>query len=387
MTEVEDVWALIDCGVQEIPPEPVPLEASLGLTLAQDIRAETDQPPFDRSSVDGYAILESERGHQFTVVGEVRAGHLIPGDLRPGMAYRIFTGAQIPHPNWRVIMQEEFHVEGRSIQLRNPNAENCIRHRASDCRKGDIVIPRETVITPGALAVLATNGVLEPLVHRPPIVFHLTTGDEIVPYDKIPGKGQIRDSNGPMIRALLKREGITEIRSEHSAEDIREMQIHFDRAQGADLILISGGASVGDHDHTRAFLEKNGFFIQCSKVNSRPGKPLIFATKGNQVAFGLPGNPVSHFVCFHLFVRHAIAWMLKRKQLQLHRGRMRSRPTGGPNPRVTWWPCLNEGEGALEPLRWNNSGDLSALAKANALAKIPGGAQLMVGSSVQYLTL
>lgn len=388
LMEVEALWALIDCGVSTLAPVSCELEQADGFALAQDVRAETDQPAFDRSAMDGYAILSTDNSGNYTVIGEIRPGRAFQGgELRPGLAYRIFTGAEVPNPSWRVIMQESFHAEGRNIRLLQETAENHIRRRGSDCKQGDVIVPKGAFLTPGAIAILAENGVACPLVYPSPRVFHLTTGDEIVPHYLQPGPGQIRDSNGPLIRALLKSCGVTNLHFAHAKEDRDDLQKKFEQGATADLILISGGSSVGDHDHTRWVLEKNGFIIQCSKINSRPGKPMIFANRKNQIAFGLPGNPVSHFVCFQLFVRRALASMSERPQAPLIRGRLKTRTPGKANPRVTWWPCLHDAEGVLEPLKWNNSGDLSAIARANALAKIPANAELFAGSSVQYLLL
>jgi molybdopterin molybdotransferase len=227
------------------------------------------------------------------------------------------------------------------------------------------------VINPGAVALLASVGATRPLVSTPPRIMHLVTGSELVAADSEPPPGFIRDSNSPLVAALLSEADAGPLSQRRVSENVAEAMKALDGVD-ADLLLISGGASVGAHDGTEEILKRQGFVIHCSKVRSRPGKPLIFATRGGRVAFGLPGNPLSHFVCFHLFVQRALDAMSGRSRQQMIRVRIAGqRPQ--PDPRETWWPGrIRTEEGALIAmlLPWRDSSDLTGLAPANALLRI-----------------
>lgn len=391
MIEVESVWHLIDEKIFSMTPHRISLSDSLGCVLAEPIFSETDQPPFDRSAMDGYAICNDDLSTEFDVLSSIRPGHDIGSvpKLQPGQALRIFTGAELPLPSLRVIMQERFSALGTRVRLKEATNENWIRFRGEDRKAGDQLIAAGAKVSAGIISILAANGNASPLVHPMPSVAHITTGDEIVPFDSLPGPGQIRDSNGPMIRALCESCGVRAFKIRHAGEDLEEIQSAISELGQPDLLLISGGASVGDHDHTRVALESAGFQIHCSSVNTRPGKPLIFATLGNRVAFGLPGNPVSHFVCFQLFVARAIARLAGIKPQDLGLGKLGEFKWKS-NPRVTWWPVELHKSGAetlLLPIPWNNSGDLTPLAKANALARIPSNLVPQAGAEVEFLSV
>jgi molybdopterin molybdotransferase len=253
-------------------------------------------------------------------------------------------------------------------------------------------VPAGTVLQPGALGLLASVGCAQPLVTRPPRVLHVATGNEIVPPGQMPARGQIRESNSTLVKAFLVGWGIVpeQRRVAEDAESVASGIRH--PASGladADLLLISGGASVGEHDFTRGVLEKLGFTIHVSKTATRPGKPLIVAQRGTTLAFGLPGNPLAHFVCLNLYVRTALRILTGRVVLPLfHTGHLATDLNGGGNGRETFWPGswrLHEGLAVLTPLRWGSSGDLTSLATANALIRVPAGAATMAaGTCVEF---
>jgi molybdopterin molybdotransferase len=217
-------------------------------------------------------------------------------------------------------------------------------------------------------------------------VFHLTTGSEVVEASVQPGPGQIRNTNAPLIRALLGEEGALWTGSQHAGEDPREaLQICRDKeASAADLLLVSGGASGGAHDHTGEVLQALGFEIVCRKVNCRPGKPLLVGIKGGQVAVGLPGNPVSHFVTFHVFVRRLLALLGGLPCAVWKRVSLREGGVLRPDPRETFWPATVDAGGAVA-LPWLDSGHLGALVGVNALIRVPSGKQPLAGGLVEVL--
>ena len=219
---------------------------------------------------------------------------------------------------------------------------------------------------------------------------HLTTGDEIVRPDQSPQPGQIRDSKSILIRGLLAgRAG--ELYQAHLPENFEAAWalLNFNKIAGADLVLVSGGASVGERDFTRPLLERLGFNLQFNQVNLRPGRPLIFGIKGPQVAFGLPGNPLSHFVGFHFAVATALARLSGDHPPVFQRGVLPEGLVGEPGPRETLWPArltLSAGRVILQPLAWSSSGDVTCFASANALIRVPAGlGDFAAGAEVEFL--
>ena len=378
MNSVSETIQIITERTAALPPEEVPLDLARRRVLAEHVTAPEDLPPFDRSAMDGYAVLRSDASEWFAVVAEIRAGEMRQLQMAPGQSIRIYTGAALPCDGLQVVMQESVEVAGNRIRLRRRSSDLHIRFRGEDVRQGAPLLPPGTILEAGELALLASLGWMRPRVARLPQIAHFVTGDEIVAPEAKPQPGQIRDSNSTLLRALLQEWGLTPHQgrlpedAEAAWEDLQESP-----ARSADLLLISGGASVGQHDHTRTLLERLGYTIHISKVNSRPGKPLLFGSQSGRVAFGLPGNPVAHWVCFHLFVTTAL-----RKALGLP-----PEPERGSGLLATPVPdCLSEretfwiarashraGQVWLQPLRWQSSGDVTALPGANALLRIPLG--------------
>jgi molybdopterin molybdotransferase len=228
------------------------------------------------------------------------------------------------------------------------------------------------------LALMASVGCDRPSVTRLPRVLHLATGNEIVAPDRKPERGQIRDSNTTLVRAFLGQFGITPEQMRVS-EDRASIQSAIRNPQSAlgrwDLLLVSGGASVGEHDFTRLLLEEAGYSIHVQRTTTRPGKPMIFGSRDGSVAFGLPGNPLAHFVCLHLYVRQAL-WRFSgaTDAPDFCVGVLAADLAAEANERETLWPArleMVEGQVRLTLLRWQSSGDLTSLSAANALVRIP----------------
>lgn len=380
LMEVEEVWALIDKWSLPLPAESALLPDALGLTLAQAARADLDHPPFDRSAVDGYAIGAEDASESFTVVETIRAGESKAISLQTGEAVRIMTGAELPSAGLKVIMQEDVMVEGSVFRITRSQTVTNVRLRGEDFRAGDTLLASGTVLGPVELATLASIGITRPQVIRRPRVIHFTGGDEIVPADVVPAAGQIRDANSFLVRAMLANSRITDVQHLHLPDDLA---LARERIAGAtaspfDVLLFSGGASVGDHDFTGLLLREMGFEIHCQQVNVRPGRPLIFATRGAQIAFGIPGNPVSHFACYHLFIARALARLMGGTHATLGPAILDSALPGKTNPRVTYWPARTRRIDAtlrVNPVPWNSSGDLASLIGVDALIRVAGGHQ------------
>ena len=289
-----------------------------------------------------------------------------------GEAVKIFTGSALPEAGIALVMVEDTVAEAGKVMTRVPATRRHVRSKGSHARQGDVLLPAGDVVNAGAVALLASVGAGEPLVSPEARVAHLVTGSELLSQESKPPPGFIRDSNSPLVAALLAEVGAKRIFHSHVSESVEDAVTAL-KDLDADLLLISGGASVGAYDGTTEILGRLGFAVHCSKVRSRPGKPLIFATRGACAAFGLPGNPLSHFVCFHLFVRRAIDVITGHPPRQTILVCIKGeRPQ--PDPRETWWPArvrASEGQLVAEAIPWKDSSDLTGLAPANALLRIP----------------
>jgi len=388
---VDEVWQLIDEHVKPLPAERAALEAAHGLVLRESAIAPEDAPAFDRSAVDGFLVRTGSGEGSYRLVGDILPGQPAPAAPREGEAYKIFTGSALPASGAAVIMLEDTATIGTEVVLRARPGESFIRRQGSQARKGDALLHAGVSLNAGALALLASLGLAEPLVSPRVRVAHIVTGSEIVPAGATPRAGAIRDSNTPLIASLLRDADAVRVFGALVSEQIdASVAVCREAAEkGAHLYLISGGASVGEHDGTARALEEIGFAIHVSKMNSRPGKPMIFATRGAEVAFGLPGNPLSHFVCFQLFVRRAIDRLMGRASLPLVRVTVDGEAPEA-NPRETWWPArVSSRDGRLHAcaLPWRDSSDLTGLAAANALLRIPSGPRNGLAEAVVFATL
>lgn len=371
-----------------LPEVRVPLAEAFGRVLRETVRASEDFPACDRSTRDGYAILQDDSSESFQIVDTLHAADWKPRQLKSGEAVRVATGSAMPCASLRVVMQEDAERAGDKVKiLHRENGVN-IRKRGEEMRAGATILAAGTNLNAGALALLAMAGCAQPMVSPRLRVVHFTTGDEIVPPEQSPGPGQIRDSNSTLIRGLLQKFPCDVVQSHlrENFDEAKSLVANFkSQIEKADVLLISGGASVGEKDFTRELLAHLGFEIVFNRLNIRPGAPLIFGANGRRIAFGLPGNPVSHFVCFHLFVATALRGLTGAERRKFLRGTLVSKLDEEPNSRETFLPVRLDGDG-LHPLKWMSSGDLTCLTETNALIRVPANCGPMdAGASVEFL--
>jgi len=283
-----------------LPLESIPTEAALGRIIAEDVRAARTQPAADLSAMDGYALSPGEG--PWTLVGESRAGAPFPGTLTPGECVRISTGAIVPQGADRVLLQEDAVRDESTVTATElPPPGRHIRLAGFDFRSGDLLLTRGTRITAGRMALALAAGHGQVIVTRPIRVAVMDSGDELAsdPARCLPH--QIPASNGAMIAALIAPLGCEVIRIGPVPDDRAALAAALAQAEAADILITSGGASVGDHDLIKPALTDWGAQIAFWKIAIKPGKPLLVATRGSQVVLGLPGNPVSSFVTALLF--------------------------------------------------------------------------------------
>jgi len=392
LVSLDEAMAEISSHCRPLPAVGAPLAEAFGRVLRETVRAPEDLPPVDRSTRDGYAIRADDASETFCVVDTIHAADWKPRQLKSGEAVRVATGAALPCEGLRVAMQEHVERDGDKLHvLRRENSTN-IRLRGEDVRQGQPLVSAGIKLDAGALALLAMVGYVEPLVSPRLRVFHFTTGDEIIPPSQTPKPGQIRDSNSILIRSLLQNFPC-DVEQAHLPEDFETAKQLIStinhQLSTINLLLVSGGASVGEKDFTRPLLEMLGFEIVFSQVNVRPGRPLIFGVHGNRIAFGLPGNPLSHFVCFRFAVATALACLAGGEPPKFLRGQLAGKLDDKPCPRETLWPARWEWNDATPQLRllpWASSGDITCLTAANALVRVPAHcAGLEDGAKVDFL--
>lgn len=376
MLTVDDVWNLIDERVRPLGHKIMPLAEAVDLVLADPLLATEDQPASDHSAMDGYAVPENSQPGGFRLVGTTTPGMPSAPAPNAGEALRIFTGSALP-PGVKVVMQEDVEIDGEGVRIRTMGRAGHVRRRGATARRGQVLLPEGTRLHPAEMGLLASNGIVSPKVFPRPRIAHLTTGSEIVPPDAKPEEGEVRNANATLIAALAASAGAEVVAHSHCSEALEAaLTICTTRPfLKADVLIVSGGVSVGDHDHTAALFEKLGFEWLCRKVALRPGKPLLVGVREGQVAFGLPGNPVSHFATFHVFVRRALARLANQPVAPLAVGRLQDPENILELGKLeTWWPAvwsLRAGMAEISPRPWLHSGHLSALAGANALLRVP----------------
>lgn len=371
--------------------EEVPLAEAATRTLARAVTARRDQPPFASSAMDGYAVTEDDLipGRSLRVVGEAAAGHHWAGRIGRGEAVRIFTGAPVPDGAAAVVIQEDVTRDGQRITLgRQLDDNRNIRAAGGDFRAGDsLSAPRR--LRPADIALAASMNLPTLPVTRAPVVAIIATGDELVQPGEDPRPDQIIASNSYGLKAMVEAEG-AEARLLPIARDTEEsLGTVLKLAEGADIVVTIGGASVGDHDLVGKVALGAGLERSFYKVAMRPGKPLMAGRLGDAVLLGLPGNPVSSMVCGHVFLLPMIRAMLGLGRAPAPRSQAPlavDLPENG--PREHYMRARIDGDGRVTPASRQDSALLTVLAEADVLMVRPAGqGSLKAGTLVDILRL
>jgi len=395
MISVAEAIQIVRQHTRPLPAERVKLHDVLGRVLAQEIIADSDLPPFDRSQMDGYAVRAEETGDapvRLRIVGESAAGKGWHQELQQGEAVRIMTGAPVPVGADSVQQVELAHElkDGTVVELLEAvELGKSIVKRGSEIKAGEIVLQSGVRINAAMMAVLAAFGYAEVTVGQRPRVGVLATGTELVSVDEKPGQDQIRDSNNYSIAAYAQLAGAVVQRVSFARDETSVLKNQIAEAtESCDVIVTSGGVSMGVYDVTKAALKELGAEIFFERVALRPGKPSVFARLPNgTLVFGLPGNPVSVAVTFNLFARTALLAMQGVTDPALkYETAVLARSVKGNTDRESYLPAQlttnDDGELIAFPLKWGGSSDFVAFALTTALAIVPAGTKTLEANSL-----
>ena len=392
--------------------ESIELGLALGRVLAQPLHADSDQPPFTRSTRDGFACraLEASKHKFLKLAGTSRAGDAPAGSLPKGHAWEIMTGAPIPPAADAVMMVEHVETSGNEVRLLPPrtvkSGENIVEQGAQ-AHEGDELLPAGSTIHAAQIALAATCGYAALDVFRKPRVAILTTGDELVPVSSTPGPGQIRNSNAPMLAALVTAAGADPWILPTAADNAEALDAALAEAFKADMLLISGGVSAGKFDLVEPALSRMGAQFHFTGVRIQPGKPLVFGElpyshtdanqdqNGTKHFFGLPGNPVSSAVTFLLFAtpilgalsgRHDSGPRFALARLRAEAGKLAKSDLTRFLPASCSFSATTSQLPEVELVSWQGSGDLAALARSNCFLVLPeASGRLEAGAIVRIL--
>jgi len=376
MISFDEAYAIVMSRARVLGTEPVDLRDGLGRILAQEVCADADIPPFDKSAMDGYACRRGDLPGPLRIIEVVQAGTAPRKTVGPGECAKIMTGAMLPEGADRVVMLEDTEIDGEgAVRGTRPSKRPQVRHRGEDARAGEVLLRPGAKLGPQHLATLATVGCVRPIVARWPRVGIIATGDELVEPHESPGPSQIRTSNSHQIRAHAESTGALTTYYGIARDEKAAIETALRRAEAEnDVVLLSGGVSKGDFDFVPAIMAKVGFEILFDAIALKPGKPTTFAVSPRAYCFGLPGNPVSTFVQCGILVKPFLyalmghAYRAPQSWLPLA-GELRDHSAG----RETWTPVRITNENTVVRCEYNGSAHVTGLCESDGFVVIPPG--------------
>jgi molybdopterin molybdotransferase len=396
MIEISKALSIVECETPKLGVERIALADGVGRILAERIIADTDLPPFDRSQMDGYAVVARDTEHvpvELQVVGESAAGHGWHKTMKRGEAVRIMTGAPVPDGADAVQRVEDTSGwDGLSVTIYKPVTKGTsIVRRGVEVKQGTRIFEIGDSVTKNMVPALASFGYAKVTVGKMPSVSIMSTGSEIVPVTKKPGRDQIRNSNSVMLEVLCRRMGCSTAVLDSPADDLELLRSQISNCR-TEVLVITGGVSAGKYDLTKTALIDLGAEIFFEKVRLKPGKPAVFARLGKMLVFGLPGNPVSAAVTFELFVRKAILLMQGAKETNLRRANaVLAADARAPKDRDAYIPSAlstnKRGELLALPLKSQGSSDFIGFSRAEALISLKHGVEKQKGAVADILFL
>lgn len=389
MITIEEALELVEHNLPEATTKHIPLADALDLILAEDVISPISMPPFRQSAMDGYAVAYKE-GASYEIIGEVKAGDDHNPELKQGQGVRIFTGAAVPDSADTVIIQEHVTSDGQHITVHQTVSKNQnIRPKGEQNKQGAMALEKGNKLSPAAIGYLAGLGITQVTVFPKPTVAIITTGNELVsPGEPLP-YGKIYESNGIMLsNALLKNDyqdvDIFKVKDDYQST----LNLFKDVINQFDVILISGGISVGDYDFVGKALKELDVQEIFYKVKQKPGKPLFFGKKDNKTIFALPGNPASTLSCFYIYVIPALAKLSGNSFEGLPRVKAKSLSNYEVKGDRSQFLKAFVSEGRVEILEGQSSAMLHTFAMANALVYVtPEESPIEIGTTVEVVCL
>ena len=374
MIKVEEALTIIEANSAKMPAQQIAVSKALGYVLAEKVISPIHMPPFRQSAMDGYAFIHSIK-HQYDIVSTSQAGDHSNLKLNANEAVRIFTGAFVPDDADTVVMQEHVIANKNSILIAAMPAKSAnIRPKGEQIAKDDIVFEAGTLMTPAAIGFLASLGITEIKVHKKPKVAVLITGNELVKPGKKKKKGKIYESNSVMLQAALETIGIKKTKVYSVKDNLKATKKALKSIlKKYDIVLISGGISVGDYDFVKEALLQNDVKELFYKINQKPGKPMFFGSKNETLVFALPGNPASSLTNFYIYVVPAIKSRIGF--LEIHKTKVIRKLNSDlkNNTGKTLFLKAKYNETHVEVLNSQSSAMLNTFAVANSLLIVPEG--------------
>ena len=390
MIPFEQAYATALGHARPLGSETVALADGRMRVLAQEVRSDVDMPPFDKALVDGYACRRADLPGPMTVAGTVAAGSTATVAVTPGACLKIMTGAPVPQGADCVVMVEHTESAGNgSIRFTGQAGPDFIARRGKDITKGEVLLKPGHWLQPHDVAVLAAVGCVAPKVAKRPRVGVITTGDELVDPAETPGPAQIRNSNGPQLVAQVAAMGaMGEARGVARDNEQSLREVIGPALRECDVVLLSGGVSMGDFDLVPGILRELGVTILFDKVAVQPGKPTVFGVGNGVFCFGLPGNPVSSLVIFEILVKPFLLKLqghaYRPPAVRLPLGETFSRKGAA---RMAWVPIMLTPDGAVMRVEYRGSAHINAMSFADGLVAFPVGVEEMSKGEVVAVRL
>jgi molybdopterin molybdotransferase len=376
MLSFEKALQLVLNSARELRTEQVDVAHALNRILAEDVTSDIDMPPFNKAAMDGYACRRQDLAKELVIIETIPAGMSPQKPIGPGRCAKIMTGSMVPQGADCVIMKEFVeNTNNDRIRFVGEKTADNICLRAEDIRAGEVALHKGLVIRPQHVAMLASIGHVQPIVAKRPSVTVIATGDELVDPAATPGPSQIRNSNSYQISAQVENIGLPADNYGAVKDTIETMDDTFNRAfNESDVVIISGGVSVGDYDLVPQVLRRNNFELLFEKIAVKPGRPTVFGISGNVYCFALPGNPVSSFVMFELLVKPFLYKMMGHNfRPSISHRKLAKTITRKKTDRDSWLPVAFTDDGRAARLEYHGSAHIGALAAADGLLCIPAG--------------